>query len=387
MSQVVNAIHLKLSHSPWDKVIYRPFKFFLIIHGIKSTFQLFYFFMMRYIRIHFDKRKSIKNHQDTSITTIKKNTLENKILSTNTTILNNNTKNLNQLNLNESVEIDDRNMSDMNNMSDVMHMNDVNNMSDMSDVMHMSDVKKSNLEDNVPIGIDIGDASIVNDNEKIIYTSLKETQITFKRNFSNRREKNISSSIRKIITNFDFALFIASLPFLYHSSHKILNQFEFFKHRKPLTIFISGSIAGMAISFDKSKAFGMGTYFLVRAFAEWVSYFNARKWVPTVPHTDSILFSLMLMIIMMVFVYSPNLFSPFYYKLFKKFEGEDRFMVKYARYSFRRYVWENYFRVPLWLQDQRTLIESTNDKTNLSDQTKQSVQSEQLVQSEQSKNN
>jgi len=163
----------------------------------------------------------------------------------------------------------------------------------------------------------------------------------------------LSHQILKSFKNLDFALFLSFLPVIYHSSQFALARVPALRQKPTLRAFIAGSLSALSIAFDITRARDLATYFSVRCISEFIMHLNDRGIVASLPHADALLFCTVLMVIMSTFVYAPSLFRPLYYRLFLRFEGKDRFIVKYARYSFREYVWRKYLGpVHLWLKEQ-----------------------------------
>lgn len=144
-----------------------------------------------------------------------------------------------------------------------------------------------------------------------------------------------------------FALFLSSFNAVYKS---VLCFLRYMRQRDDdgWNSFWAGMLAGSTILLDdKSRWSEMSMFLFAQACASVARYLvtkgfifkDEHSWISKLfhNHTNTILFSLFAAIIMMTFIYSPELFPSSYMKFFEAIEGEDSNVAQRYRIKFRRY--------------------------------------------------
>ncbi|KAL0476811.1 hypothetical protein AKO1_005991 [Acrasis kona] len=148
-----------------------------------------------------------------------------------------------------------------------------------------------------------------------------------------------------------FALFLCSFTGVYKS---VLCLMRYLRQKDDdgWNYFIAGSLAGSTMLVDKRSRWSeISIYLFAQACATVARSLvhnkkilsNERSLITRLlkNHTDTILFSSFGSIIMLVFIYCPELFPSSYMKLFETIEGEDSTVAHRYRIKFRRY-WNSF---------------------------------------------
>ncbi len=160
--------------------------------------------------------------------------------------------------------------------------------------------------------------------------------------------------IREYLTGVDtirFALFLCSFNAVFKS---VLCFLRWWRKRDDdgWNSFIAGTLAGSTILLDtRSRWSEVSTFLLAQACAavgrsliqNKIIFKNENSLFTRIfkNHSDIILFGLFAGVIMMTFIYSPELFPPSYMRFFETIEGEDSTVAHRYRIKFRRY-WRSF---------------------------------------------